>query len=260
MLIVLALAFATLAVGPEDPQRALTPAERLAKDLGVERTTDDQPQENINDLIVRLRGDESVVPEETSEGVWTLGELKIDSPLPVGYPRPTPPKMIEIKEYPSVRRAEVSGAGMRGASNRGFMPLFRHISSNDIAMTAPVEMDLPGWSATDGTRPKEWTMSFLYRTPDMNETGTEGNVVVRDTEPVTVIAIGTQGRYVMSVFNGALKEIETWLAEQDEWEAAGDPRWFGYCGPMTFPTLQWGEVQIPIRRVETDAPERSETE
>jgi len=94
------------------------------------------------------------------------GDAIAEGPLPVGYPRPTPPGVIEIKSYPGVRRAEVTGEGMRGASSRGFFPLFRHISSNDIAMTAPVEMDY-GIDAETGAVEEGadgWRMSFLYRT------------------------------------------------------------------------------------------------
>ncbi len=241
------LASASLFAGASEP--VLSPEQQLAKDLGLEVET--KTERAIDEKIVRVQGDADTMPE-LRDGEWVLGDLVIDSPLPVGYPRPTPPEVMEIKEYPSVRRAEYTGEGMRGASNRGFMPLFRHISRNDIAMTAPVEMDLPGWSAAEGTNPEEWTMSFLYRVPELRETGTEGDVVIRDTEPLTVVSMGTQGVYTMGVFNRALAEVEEWLDGQTEWERAGDPRWFGYNGPMTFPTLRWGEVQIPIQRVESE--------
>jgi hypothetical protein len=79
------------------------------------------------------------------DGVYRFEQAMIESPLPDGYPEPTPFGAIDIKEYPSVRRAELtskddSGNGMVA----GFFPLFNHIKKRDIAMTAPVEMDYPG--------------------------------------------------------------------------------------------------------------------
>ncbi|GAB4514832.1 MAG: hypothetical protein Tsb0013_19240 [Phycisphaerales bacterium] len=237
------------------PDRALTPVEQLRVELGlpIAEVQDDAAMDSdASTEIIRLAGDPDVMPELVNGYQWKLGDMFIETALPEGYPRPTPPECIEIKHYPSVRRAEVSGTEMRGASNRGFMPLFRHISSNDIAMTSPVEMDLPGWSAVEDTDPESWTMSFLYRTRELRETGTEGRVVIRDTEPVTVIAIGLQGVYTEGRFEPYLERLETFLAESDEWEADGDPRWFGYNGPMTFPSLRWGEVQIPVKRTQPD--------
>lgn len=53
---------------------------------------------------------------------------------------------------------------LASASSRGFSPLFRHISSNDISMTAPVETRYPtatlwGRYETEG----DAAVSFLYR-------------------------------------------------------------------------------------------------
>lgn len=243
-----AVALATLVGQAENPDTdaVLTPVQQLRVDLGLPAVAEEEQMPEI----VRVAGDEDVMPESVNGYQWRLGNMFIETALPDGYPRPTPPETMEIKHYPSVRRAEVSGENMRGASNRGFMPLFRHISSNDIAMTSPVEMDIEGWSTEGDEQPTRWTMSFLYRTPELRETGTEGDVVIRDTEPVTVISMGTRGDYDRSGMSPALAELEEWLAGQDAWEQAGDPRWFGYNGPMTRRDLRWGEVQIPIQRVE----------
>ncbi len=248
----------SIASQAQTPDRVLTPVEELQVELGMEITHDAEAAGGPE--IIRIEGDKSVMPELVNGYQWKLGDMLIDTALPEGYPRPTPPEVIEIKYYPSVRRAEFSGTGMRGASNRGFMPLFRHISRNDIAMTSPVEMDLPGWSATDDEAGETWTMSFLYRTRDLRETGTEGDVVIRDTEPLTVLSIGTQGVYTTGRFDPYLERLEAWIAASDEWERAGDTRWFGYNGPMTFPTLRWGEVQIPIRKIQDAAGSTKDSE
>jgi len=73
---------------------------------------------------------------------WAYGAAS--APLPEGFPPPTADGVIEIKQYPGYRAATVQISGnLANASSRGFSPLFRHISRNDIAMTAPVENSLP---------------------------------------------------------------------------------------------------------------------
>ncbi|MEM1422689.1 MAG: heme-binding protein [Planctomycetota bacterium] len=246
------IAAGAVSVAQAAPDRALTPVEQLRVDLGLPASADDgSAGADDAPAIIRLAGDPDAMPESVNGYQWRFGDMFIETALPDGYPRPTPPGVIEVKRYPSVRRAEVTGTDMRGASNRGFFPLFQHITNNDIAMTAPVEMDLPGWSAVDDTDPESWTMSFLYRTRDLRETGTEGNVIIRDTEPVTVIAIGLSGAGSGAGYEPYLEKLEEFLADNDEWRAEGDPRWFGYNGPMTRPALRWGEVQIPVARIET---------
>lgn len=90
--------------------------------------------------ILRLYGDspEPVLAKES----WRSadGYLGIEAPLPKGYPAPTPSGCIEVKTYPSIRRAEIKGRDVGGEGN-GFWPLFQHIQSRNIAMTSPVEVD-----------------------------------------------------------------------------------------------------------------------
>lgn len=189
-------------------------------------------------------------------GVYRLGLMSVSTPLPEGYPRPTAPGVTEIKVYPSVRRAEFVGdGGTDQGRNSGFFPLFRHISARDIAMTAPVEMDLLAWDDAEGNagEPPEaddggaWRMSFLYRTEEDGPEGRDGRVLVRDVPPVTVLARGTRGPYSMQQFDPVLVELKAWIDESDKWEQAGPPRWMGYNGPAIPASLKWGEVQFPIR-------------
>lgn len=176
--------------------------------------------------------------------------MLVDTKLPVAYPQPTPPDVIEIKAYPSVRRAEVSGTGNPDMGmNIAFWPLFRHIDRNAIAMTAPVEIDyrvpeLP--SLEDQVRPEGWTMSFLYERETDGPAGDFGNVDVVDREPVLVLAIGLRGSYRYSRMNDAMARLNDWLAAHPEWVVAGDPRMMGYNGPDRRPADQWSEMQIPI--------------
>lgn len=190
-------------------------------------------------------------------GVWRAGELSISTPLPEGYPAPTPPGAIEIKTYPSVRRAEFS-ASMETNSGRnvGFWPLFQHISRRDIAMTAPVEMDYHGLepmsldNLDNLQRPSSWTMSFLYRTTDDGPAGPDernDRVRVVDTEPVTVLAAGYQGVYTFERDANAMTALVAWLDANPQWEPAGEMRALYYHGPDTPWNKRWAEVQVPIR-------------
>lgn len=183
------------------------------------------------------------------DGDFRSGPCRIDTPLPAGYPAPTPPGAIDLKTYPSVRLAEIRGSGNPDSGmNRTFWPLFNHIRKHDIAMTSPVEMNYSGVGAEGRVRSTSWSMAFLYRTPDLNATGIEGSVVVRDAEPVTVLAVGIKGNYSMSLVERGVKQIEDWLAANTSWEAAGDWRSLYYNGPTLMFWNKWAEVQIPVRR------------
>ncbi len=200
---------------------------------------------------VRLSGD-APIPEEVKEG-WVCGDYEIEAPLPVGYAPPTPPRCIEIKSYPLVRRAEITSTGKTNAgANRSFWPLFQHIQKRGIAMTSPVEMDYTGMSDDKGNLSDErgsWTMSFLYRTPDMGETGpAESNVQVKDLPPMTVISLGMQGNYGLKQVNAGLDKLRDALAKQDQWVVAGEPRALNYNGPQIEAGYRWSEIQIPVKQ------------
>lgn len=195
---------------------------------------------------VRVAGDRSTTVTG-SDGDFRSGKCRIDTPLPAGYPKPTPPGAIELKTYPSVRLAAVSGTGNpdRGM-NRAFWPLFNHIKSHDIAMTSPVEMNYQTLPSADDHSAGEWSMAFLYREPDMNKVGVEGSVTVRDAAPVTVVAVGLSGNYSMKLVNSGMREIEDWLAANPQWKPAGSWRTLYYNGPTLFFWNKWAEVQIPV--------------
>lgn len=183
---------------------------------------------------------------------YRSGPCVVDTPLPVDYPRPTAPGAIEIKFYPSVRRAEVKGKGtsddgMRGRGSSGaFWPLFRHIQRRDIAMTSPVETDY----SENG-----WTMSFLYREPTMGDTGADGSVRIYDAPPVTVVSIGVQGDLDGQQAQTLVERLDAWAASSSEWRRAGDARKLGYNGPDVRARNRWHEVQLPIeRRTPPDSP------
>jgi len=184
-----------------------------------------------------------------SDADYRAGACRIDTPLPVGYPAPTPPGSIDLKTYPSVRLAEVASTGDPDSGmNKTFWPLFNHIKGHDIAMTSPVEMNYRGMRASDHPTPESWSMAFLYRQPELNRTGVEGRVVVRDADPVTVVAVGMKGSYSMSLVQRGMRQIEDWLAANPQWEAAGDWRALYYNGPALLWWNKWAEVQLPVRK------------
>ena len=201
---------------------------------------------------VRVAGEIADNVELVLEGEeWRFGRMRIEAPLPQGYPPPTPAGTMEIKTYPSVRRAEVTASGNSSlGSNLAFWPLFNHIKERDIAMTSPVEMDYRGMASEDGTSLDEskgtWTMSFLYRTADLGPTGEDGRVKIVDAPPVTVLSIGMRGGYGMSKVNEGLEKIHEWLAANPQWKACGEPRALNYNGPAVRMKDKWSEVQIPV--------------
>lgn len=205
--------------------------------------------------VLRVLGDAAIKPV-LENGEYRLSELGllIEAPLPEGYPAPTPPGMIELKTYPSVRRAEYSAKGSSNfGMNVGFWPLFNHIKSREIAMTSPVEMDYKPTGERMPLAPMQdaegsWTMSFLYRKADLGPTGADGRVKVVDTPEITVLSIGMRGAYGMGTVNSGMDALSKWLSAQSQWQATGDPRGLNYNGPQVPMKNKWSEVQIVVRR------------
>lgn len=204
--------------------------------------------------VLRVGGEAEAELEshEGSEGpLYRAGRVRTDTKLPVVYPAPTPPGAVELKHYPSNRRAEFSSdSSPGGMGQRGFWPLFQHISRNEIAMTAPVEME---YSDLDGDdRAEQWTMAFLYHTIEDGPTGEDGDVMVVDTAPKTFLAIGVRGRQGWTGIESIAKDLDAWLAEHPEWRRTGLTRTLGYNGPNIPAADQWWEVQVPVERVTPD--------
>lgn len=257
--------FSMTAFAADEPaQAAISQVQTIPSDPAVKKP-DSAPVKEVGfgavrtpRLVNRVGGDRDA-EIEVVEGVYRFKDAMIESPLPDGYPEPTPFGAIDIKEYPAVRRAELvfkddSGAAMM----MGFFPLFNHIKKRNISMTAPVETDFPQLY-TDFMNDKmseegETTMSFLYRSSSLGPVGEDGEIVVRDAAPVTVLSIGAQGAFD---FNKKVAELRTWLKSQEQWEVAGDLRMFVYNGPFVDPNWRWSEVQVPVRRRVEEAAEVS---
>jgi len=253
------LGVAVIADGSNADESTISAAPLDAPTSANGPTGDERPR------VVRVGGDTEAKVEWRND-TWHFApdertRMTIEAPLPEGYPAPTPPGAIELKTYPSVRRAEYTGRGnAEFGMNVGFWPLFQHIQRNAIAMTSPVEMDYTGWTGEASESGDDWTMSFLYRTAELGPTGEDGRIRIVDTEPVTVIAMGVRGAYGRGTIAPALEALMDWLANQpadgERWELAGDPRAFYYNGPSVRNANKWAEAQIPVRPVKkpTDTP------
>lgn len=160
-----------------------------------------------------------------------------EAPLPEGFPAFTPVGVIEIKQYPAYRKAV----------GPAFWPLFQHIQTQNIPMTAPVEMTrAPSRDGRDG-------MAFLYQNTHVGETGPIDGVAVEDTPATLAVSLGVRGRMSEELAEGAKATLRSWLAEQTAYEAASDEpfRLFGYSSPMVPDAKKYWETQMVIQPVET---------
>ena len=214
---------------------------------GTPGSSDDADQP----AVTRVAGDRQATAAFVN-GEFRSGPCRIPTSLPEGYPTPTPPGAVELKRYPLVRRAGIGGSmAPDWGMNFAFFPLFNHIKRRDIAMTSPVEMNYDGLGNPGATVPTGWTMSFLYRTPELGPEGMDSNderILVEDIPPTTVVAFGLRGPYKLNRVKTGLATLRDWLASQSEWEEAGEPRALFYNGPEVRSGDKWLEVQLPVRR------------
>ncbi len=178
------------------------------------------------------------------------------APLPEGFPPPTQQGKIEVKQYPAYRAATVRYSGeLSQAANRAFNPLYRHISSNNISMTAPVEARYPvstleaGEIGTPDER-GEALVSFLYRSTDVYPQEIAQDIQVEDIAPMTVLSLGLKGSYDYSSYQKNIERLREWLAQHPDWTVVGSPRRFFYDAPYVPEPLKQSEIQVPIRRVD----------
>lgn len=222
---------------------AVMASERAAKDGGQRPAREPSESEPVIRVFDSPEGER--VLRVGSE--WVCGVSRVPTKLPEGYPPPTAIGAIELKWYPSVRRAIVEGEGSADwGTNFAFWPLFRHIDRNNIAMTAPVEIDYDNVESAE-ERPSDWRMAFLYEKFSDGPSGEYGRVKVSDAPPVVVLSAGVRGPYRVTNDQQSLEALEAWLAGHPEWERAAPPRVLRYNGPEMPAARKWSEVQIPVR-------------
>ncbi len=89
--------------------------------------------------------------------------------------------------------ARGKGASL-GADNVLFFPLFRHITTSDIAMTTPVVSTYSPELVKEPKATGEMSMEFVYRSPTMGQTGQGvGAVKVEDHPAGSFVCLGVQG-------------------------------------------------------------------
>lgn len=169
----------------------------------------------------------------------------LEAPLPKGFPGFRAVDEVEWREYPAYRLAR---APMRGAVSVPFWALFQHIQKNDIAMTAPVQMDYPKEAFTDPERDRESSMAFLYGDPETGKAGKAGRVEVVDVPATTVLSIGARGYESPQRVRELRERLASWLsANAPDWEAAGPQRVMSYNSPSVGGDRRYFEVQIPLQ-------------
>ena len=195
--------------------------------------------ERLQKSLLELKaGDNSKEAVESIELVQNMLSFKPikEANLPAGFPSYTPVGVIEIKDYPAYRKAVA----------KEFWTLFRHIQSNNISMTTPVEMKL---SSNNSGNFSQQSMAFLYGNTELGKTGSIGNVDVVDTNPLTVVAIGVRGRRSEAALTRSHDYLLRFIDSHPAIEASGSPRVLGYNSPMVLQSDRFFEVQIPIRRL-----------
>ncbi len=182
------------------------------------------------------------------------GYRAVSAPLPEGFPSPTPAGKIEVKQYPAYRSGTVSYKGeLAKATGAAFEPLYRHISSNQIAMTAPVEARYPLVTLQESPRGNpdqrgQVEVSFLYRSPEIQPQQIAQEIKVEDHGPITVVSIGIRGPYSYASYQQHLEQLGQWLDQHPSYTVAGPPRRFFYDSPFIPDPLKRSEVQIPISK------------
>ena len=178
----------------------------------------------------------------------------MSAPLPIGFPPPTAAGKIEIKHYPAYRSGTYTYVGpLSQAANAAFEPLYRHISSNNIPMTAPVETRYPiitlqeGQSGNALEEVGQAKVSFLYRDTDVHPQNIAQGIQVEDHPAMTVVSIGLQGAYTFTSYQQNLERLREWLRLHPNYTVSGPPRRFFYDSPFTPDVLKYSEVQIPIK-------------
>lgn len=159
-----------------------------------------------------------------------------EAALPQGFPAPGPVGEVVAKDYPRYRAARAAGGRF------AFGMLFAHIKSNDIAMTAPVEMAMD--ESPSGAMDMR-SMAFLYASPELGETGRDGRVEVVDLPPQRVLSYGMNGPVTSDKLAAARRSIEARL-KIDGLKRDGGWRLMGYNSPMVPETKRFYEFQLPV--------------
>lgn len=147
---------------------------------------------------------------------------------------------FEIKALPAARLiACQTDATYFEDNNRLFRPLFRYISSRDIAMTTPVEAEInPG-------------VMYFYIGAEVSHNlldATDG-VSVHELPERLVASLGVRGGYNEHNFNKASAKLSAWLLKNPVYQATGTARGIFWDGPFIPSFFKRFEVHIPVQLV-----------
>jgi hypothetical protein len=174
----------------------------------------------------------------------------MSAPLPVGFPPPTSHDKIEVKQYPAYRSGTYTYEGnLSEATSASFSPLFRHISNNNISMTAPVEARYPLSTIDEPLQKGKAKVSFLYSNNFITPVQTSQDIQVEDHAPMLVVSLGVRGAYGYEKFQENIAKLKQWLVNHPEYKIVGEPREFLYDSPFTPTPLKRREVQIPVQLI-----------
>ena len=145
---------------------------------------------------------------------------------------------FEIKALPAARLiACQTDATYFEDNNRLFRPLFRYISSRDIAMTTPVEAEMnPG-------------VMYFYIGSEVGSDAldTTESVSVHEVPKRLVASLGVRGGYSEHNFNKASAKLSAWLLKNSVYEATGKVRGIFWTGPFIPGFFKRFEVHIPVQ-------------
>ncbi|MDP4610419.1 MAG: heme-binding protein [Opitutales bacterium] len=145
----------------------------------------------------------------------------------------------EFKTLPAAHLiASQSDDGYFSNDNNLFRPLFRYISSRDIAMTTPVEAEInPG-------------VMYFYIGKDAIDKAQDStdSVKVHVLPERTVASIGIRGSYTEENFDNAETKLRAWLATQETYEITGEARGIFWNSPFMPGFFKRFEVHIPVNK------------
>ena len=150
---------------------------------------------------------------------------------------PTQPGVSEVKVLPAGVLLKSTGSGNYfSESNRLFGPLFRYISTRDIAMTTPVEAKIDQAAMYFWVAPSE----------EAKVTGNAGSGEVVRIPERRVASRGARGGYSQENFVRTRDELLAWIATQPGLEIAGEPYAVYWHGPITPWFAKRSEVHVPV--------------
>ncbi|MEI6083218.1 MAG: heme-binding protein [Verrucomicrobiota bacterium] len=153
------------------------------------------------------------------------------------YPKTAVDK-IEIKELPEARLMVTQSTGNYFAKdNDMFGRLFRYISSNQVAMTTPVEAEFQPAS-----------MRFYVGADQKDKELKDHQEVTILTLPMRhVAAIGGRGAYSKENITAAQAKLTAWLKEQTDYVQSGEPYGVFWNSPFVPWFLKRYEVQVAVK-------------